>query len=36
VAAIVVYPRPGDVIKVSADTNHLHLFDAATGLRIGD
>jgi multiple sugar transport system ATP-binding protein len=30
------HPRPGDVIKVAVDTDHLHLFDAATGLRIGD
>jgi multiple sugar transport system ATP-binding protein len=30
------HPRPGDVVNVKADTDHLHLFDAASGLRIGD
>src|SRR5437764_1934903 len=30
------HPRPGEVVKVAADSAHLHLFDAATGLRIGD
>ena len=30
------HPRPGEVVKVTADTDHLHLFDAASGLRIGD
>jgi multiple sugar transport system ATP-binding protein len=30
------HPRPGDVIKVGVDTAHLHVFDAATGLRVGD
>jgi multiple sugar transport system ATP-binding protein len=30
------HPRPGDVVKAAVDTAHLHLFDAATGLRIGD
>jgi multiple sugar transport system ATP-binding protein len=30
------HPRPGEVIKLAVDTAHLHLFDAATGLRIGD
>jgi multiple sugar transport system ATP-binding protein len=30
------HPRPGEVIKVAVDTAHLHLFDAASGLRIGD
>jgi multiple sugar transport system ATP-binding protein len=30
------HPRPGEVIKVGVDTSHLHLFDAATGQRIGD
>ncbi|MBV9450385.1 MAG: sn-glycerol-3-phosphate ABC transporter ATP-binding protein UgpC [Streptosporangiaceae bacterium] len=30
------HPRPGEVVKVAADTDHLHLFDAASGLRIGD
>ena len=30
------HPRPGDVVKVGLDAAHLHLFDAATGLRVGD
>jgi multiple sugar transport system ATP-binding protein len=30
------HPRPGEVIKVAVDTAYLHLFDAASGLRIGD
>ena len=30
------HPRPGEVIKVAVDTAHLHLFDAASGLRVGD
>jgi multiple sugar transport system ATP-binding protein len=30
------HPRPGEVIKVAVDTAQLHLFDAASGLRIGD
>jgi multiple sugar transport system ATP-binding protein len=30
------HPRPGDVIKVDVDTTHLHVFDAATGLRVGE
>ena len=30
------HPRPGEVVKVAADAAQLHLFDAATGLRIGD
>jgi multiple sugar transport system ATP-binding protein len=30
------HPRPGDVVKVKADTAHLHLFDGATGMRVGD
>ena len=30
------HPRPGEVVKVAADADQLHLFDAATGLRIGD
>jgi multiple sugar transport system ATP-binding protein len=30
------HPRPGEVIKVGVDPGHLHLFDAASGLRIGD
>ena len=28
------HPRPGEVVKVAADSAHLHLFDAASGLRI--
>ena len=30
------HPRPGEVVKVAVDSTHLHLFDAASGLRIGD
>jgi multiple sugar transport system ATP-binding protein len=30
------HPRPGEVVKTAIDTGHLHLFDAGTGLRIGD
>jgi multiple sugar transport system ATP-binding protein len=30
------HPRPGEVIKAGVDTTHLHLFDAASGQRIGD
>jgi multiple sugar transport system ATP-binding protein len=30
------HPRPGEVVKVKVDTAHLHLFDASTGLRVGD
>jgi multiple sugar transport system ATP-binding protein len=30
------HPRPGDVIKLGVDPAHLHLFDAASGLRVGD
>jgi multiple sugar transport system ATP-binding protein len=30
------HPRPGELVKVAADTSHLHLFDTATGLRVGD
>jgi multiple sugar transport system ATP-binding protein len=29
------HPRPGEVIKVGVDTSHLHLFDAASGQRLG-
>ena len=31
-----VHPRPGEIVKLGVDTAHLHLFDAATGLRAGD
>jgi multiple sugar transport system ATP-binding protein len=31
-----VHPRPGEVVKVAVDAEHLHLFDAASGLRLGD
>jgi multiple sugar transport system ATP-binding protein len=30
------HPRPGDQVKVAVDANQLHLFDAASGLRVGD
>jgi multiple sugar transport system ATP-binding protein len=30
------HPRPGEVVKVKVDTAHLHLFDGATGLRVGE
>jgi multiple sugar transport system ATP-binding protein len=30
------HPRPGEVIKVGVDTSQLHLFDAVSGLRVGD
>jgi multiple sugar transport system ATP-binding protein len=30
------HPRPGEAVKVAIDTGHLHLFDAASGLRLGD
>jgi multiple sugar transport system ATP-binding protein len=30
------HPRPGDVIKAGVDTSRLHLFDATTGLRVGE
>jgi len=30
------HPRAGETVKVTADTSHLHLFDADSGLRIGD
>ena len=30
------HPRPGEVVKVAVDAAQLHLFDAATGLRVGD
>jgi multiple sugar transport system ATP-binding protein len=30
------HPRPGEVVKVKVDTAHLHLFDGATGMRVGE
>jgi multiple sugar transport system ATP-binding protein len=30
------HPRPGEVIKVGVDTERLHLFDKATGERVGE
>ena len=30
------HPRPGEAIKIKIDTSRLHLFDAGTGLRIGE
>jgi multiple sugar transport system ATP-binding protein len=30
------HPRPGEVVNVKVDTAHLHLFDGATGLRVGE
>ena len=30
------HPRPGEAVKVAVDAAQLHLFDAATGLRVGD
>jgi multiple sugar transport system ATP-binding protein len=30
------HPRPGDTVKVGVDTTHLHVFDAGTGLRLGE
>ena len=30
------HPRPGEVVKVGVNTTYLHLFDAASGLRLGD
>lgn len=30
------HPRHGDIVKVGVDTTHLHMFDAATGLRVGE
>ncbi len=30
------HPRHGDTVKVGVDTAHLHMFDAATGLRVGE
>jgi multiple sugar transport system ATP-binding protein len=30
------HPRHGDTVKVGVDTTHLHMFDADTGLRLGE
>ena len=30
------HPRPGEVIKIGVDAAQLHLFDAATGMRLGE
>src|SRR6266481_3887244 len=30
------HPRHGDTVKVGVDTTHLHIFDAETGLRLGE
>src|SRR5579859_1046428 len=30
------HPQPGELIKVGVDTAHLHLFDAASGERVGE
>jgi multiple sugar transport system ATP-binding protein len=30
------HPRPGETVKVNVDTTQLHLFDADSGLRLGD
>ncbi len=30
------HPRPGELVNVAVDTDHLHLFDTGSGLRIGD
>jgi multiple sugar transport system ATP-binding protein len=30
------HPRHGDTVKVGVDTTHLHMFDAGTGLRLGE
>ncbi|HZC61945.1 MAG TPA: TOBE domain-containing protein, partial [Streptosporangiaceae bacterium] len=30
------HPRHGDTVKVGVDTTHLHIFDADTGLRLGE
>ena len=29
-------PQPGELIRAGADPGHVHLFDAASGERIGD
>jgi multiple sugar transport system ATP-binding protein len=30
------HPRHGDTVKVGVDTTQLHMFDADTGLRLGE
>jgi multiple sugar transport system ATP-binding protein len=36
IAAGPVRPQPGELIRAGADPRHVHLFDAASGERIGD
>jgi multiple sugar transport system ATP-binding protein len=36
VAAGSIRPQPGELIRAGADPGHVHLFDAASGERIGD
>jgi len=36
VAAGLIRPQPGELIRAGADPGHVHLFDAASGERIGD
>ena len=36
VAAGPIRPQPGELIRAGADPGHVHLFDAASGERIGD
>ena len=31
-----VRPQPGELIRAGTDPGHVHLFDAASGERIGD
>jgi sn-glycerol 3-phosphate transport system ATP-binding protein len=34
--ATLVPPRVGETVRLSATPGHLHWFDAASGLRVGD